>query len=294
MAPILYFLFILPISKLPFSVLYSISNVLYFIIYKVIKYRTTVVSRNLRNSFPEKSSQELKEIEEKFYRHLCDLMVESIKLFTISEDDLKRRIVCTNPEIVLEMHKKYKHVMGLTCHYNNWEWLATMVGHHTPYHAIGIYQPLTNPFFENKMRQSRGKMGTDLVGVKKAKDAMITSIEKGNKIFVCTIIDQTPSNPEKCYWTNFLNQDTAVHLGMDKYAREFNIPIIFAVVKKVKRGFYEIKFDVLEENPVATKLGEIAEKYTRKTEEIVIKQPEFWLWTHKRWKHKRPANLQNN
>jgi len=286
MSALLFYLFIIPISLLPSPFLYLLSDLVYFLVYKVFGYRTKVVIQNLRNSYPQKSEAEIQAICKDFYHHLADIILESIKLFTLSKSELRKRFVCTNPELVESFYKKGRHAMGLTCHYANWEWLAASVADHSSHMAIGIYQPLTNPFFEKKMLKSRGKLGTYLVGVKKAKES-IENYLNSEKLFVCTIIDQTPSNPEKCYWTHFLNQDTPVHLGMDKYARDYNCVVLFAVTKKVRRGFYEVHYELLCEEPSQTQLGEIAEMYTRKTEEIVNADPQYWLWTHKRWKHKR-------
>jgi len=282
---ILYYFIILPISILPYWVLYLISDFLYLVLYKISKYRTEVVFNNLKNSFPNKSDIELKKIMSDFYHHLCDLIVESLKGFTISEKQIKKRLTIINPELCNDYYKKKQNIILVGGHINNWEICAQGVPFIIPHDNFGIYKPLSNKFFDNKMITTRGKFGTSLVSMKQTKK---TFQEKGdNPRSVIFGSDQSPSNPKRAYWLDFLNQETAVLFGAEKYSKEYDLPIIYVSIYKIKRGFYTVKCTLISDKPKEESYGVITEKYTKEIEKDIIAKPEFWLWSHKRWKHKK-------
>jgi KDO2-lipid IV(A) lauroyltransferase len=284
---LLYYLVIIPISLLPFPVLYGLSDFLFVILYYIIGYRKKVILQNIRNSFPEKTSKEHDEIAKKFYHHLCDLVVESLKTFTISQKQVQERMVCKNPEVVNNFFEKNKSVILAGGHYNSWELFAVAIDEIVKHQSIGIYLPLANKFFDEKMRRTRSKFGLRMISTRIVKQ--VFEEEKNNLTATIFAIDQSPSKPDNCYWTKFLNQDTAVSFGTEKYAKEFDYPVIFGRVNKPKRGHYVLEFEMVSEHPQHTSNGEITRKITEMLEKDILKQPEFWLWSHRRWKLKKPV-----
>jgi Kdo2-lipid IVA lauroyltransferase/acyltransferase len=283
---ILYYLIILPISLLPFWVLYILSDGLYYLLYHVIGYRKKVVLTNLKNSFPDREEKERILIAKKFYRHLCDLTVESIKTFTISQKQISKRVTCTNPEVMDKFFEQGKSVIMAGGHYNNWELFAVAVDALIRHQTVGIYKPLNNKFFDDEMQKTRSKYGLIMISTKKIKEFFEDNVNRLTTIIFG--IDQSPSNPNNCYWMKFLNQDTGVLFGAENYAKKYNYPVVFANLEKLKRGHYNLRFLEVSSNPSLTHHGEITEQLIHLIEKDIIAKPEFWLWSHKRWKHKKP------
>ena len=254
----------------------------------MIKYRKDVVTENIRNSFPHLSEQELNQLTKRFYKHFANLLVESLKLFSISSNELISRMKVTNPEVLDKYFDKGQNVIMVGGHYNNWEMLAVCMNAQIKHLVAGIYTPLTNPFFENKFSTSRTSLGTVLVSKYNVKEFF----EKQHNSPVAIVFgaDQSPQHlKENTYWTQFLNQDTPVMFGTEKYAVEHNLPVIFMAISQIKRGYYETTLTLLEEDSANSEYCSITEKHTRMLELQILEQPEFYLWTHKRWKHKRQA-----
>ena len=281
---ILYYIFIVPISLLPYSILYFFSDILYFIIYKIIKYRKNVVYTNLKNSFPEKSTKEVKEIMRKFYHHFCDVIVESCKGFTISEKELSKRVNIKNPELSNFYAKNDQNIIFIAGHYNNWEICAQACPIYSKHQCIGIYKPLKEKFLNDKINLSRSKYGLRLISMLQVKKYFK---EENYPKAIIFSTDQNPAIVKNAYWLDFLNQDTAVLFGAEKYAVEYNCPVIYASINKVKRGFYEVEYSLVTDNPKEKKYGDITKDFTKRLENDIINQPQYWLWSHKRWKHKR-------
>ena len=278
-----YYCFIKPLSLLPLPVLHVLSRILYLVVYKTFGYRKDVVRKNLQNSFPNKTENEIREIEKNFYKHLMDIMLESIKNFSVSNRAIKKRVVIKNPEVIQEQINRGKNVIATCGHYNNWETGALSVPFYIQGGVYAIYKPLKNKFINKKTKASRSKTGITFIDNKEVKSTFKKNRKKGCVIFFLT--DQSPSNPKKAYWTNFLNQRTAVLFGAEKYALEYNCVVAYTEITKIKRGYYEGQFKIIEENPHQTNHGEITENHTRHLEETIIKEPAYWLWSHKRWKH---------
>ncbi len=280
-----YYGIIIPISLLPFPILYLFSDFLYLILYKVVGYRKKVVHSNLKNSFPEKQEFERKKIEKQFYKHLCDVVVESLKSFTISNRQISKRMKFLNPEVANQYAEQGRSVILVGGHYGNWEWIAISISQRINFKVIGIYQPIKNEFFNQKINSSRGKFGLLMISTK-----IVPQIfEKYKNELTATIfaMDQAPGNPQKSYWLQFLNQDTATIFGPEKYATQYNYPVIYGDVNRTKRGYYEVKLKVIVENPTQTQYGDITTICMQELEKTIQKRPEQWLWSHKRWKHKR-------
>ncbi len=282
---LLYYIVILPLSIMPYWYLYAWSSFLYFVLFHIVGYRKKVVYSNLKNSFPDKTDKEIDKIARGFYKHLCDLVVESIKHFTVSKKQVMKRMKVVNPELINEFHKQGRSVILAGGHVNNWELLALAIDDQIEHKTIAIYKTLRNRFWDKKMRDSRQKYGLWMVSTKK-----ITEVFEDTRSDVTATIfgtDQSPSSAKKAHWVKFLNQDTAVLFGTELYAKKYNMPVLYGEMRKVKRGYFEIEFSVVTDNPESTREGEITEKHTACLEQTILKDPQYWLWSHKRWKRKR-------
>ncbi len=282
-----YYGLIIPISRLPFPLLYGLSDFMYYVIYYGVGYRKKIVVKNIKNSFPEKTNDEHTEIAKKFYRHFCDLTLESLKVFTISEKDVHNRMILKNPQAIDKYFEQGKSVIIAGGHYNNWELFAVAIASMIKHKAIAIYKPLSSAYFDAKMRQTRSKYGLQMISTKIVKEIFET--EKNNLTATVFGIDQSPPYTAKCHWMTFLNQETGVLFGAEKYAKEYDYPVVFCRINKEKRGYYSFEFEDVSDQPNQTNQGEIMEKVTRILESDILNKPEFWLWSHKRWKHKRPS-----
>ncbi len=285
---ILFYGIIMPISYLPYPALYALSDGLFIFIYRIFGYRKKVVVQNIVNSFPDKSRQEHKQIVHDFYHHFCDLLVESLKAFTMSEADVRQRVKLINSEYIDHFYDQGKSVIIATGHYNNWELLAVALNLEIKHQAVAIYQALKNKFFDEKMQSSRGKFGLILTSTKVARQ----EFEKGEGLIaVAFAFDQSPGKSNRCYWGRFLNQDTPMTFGAEKYAKDYDMPVLFMHLSKVKRGHYVYEFSDAIEDPRNTGHGEITQKINALLEQDIIAKPQYYLWSHKRWKYKRPVDL---
>jgi KDO2-lipid IV(A) lauroyltransferase len=278
--------FLYLISLLPFPVFYLFSDFIYFLLYRVVGYRKKVVFGNLKNSFPEKSHNELKKIEKDFYRYLCDLFLETIKTLTISRSEAVKRCKFNAKTTLVfnELANKNQSCIIVMGHYGNWEWAGNSFSLQCKQQLYVIYHPLSNKYFDKLMYDLRTRFGTKLYAMK---DTMREMIRNKNEVNATAFIaDQTPS-PDSAYWTTFMNQDTPVFWGTEKIAQKLNYPIVYITIKKIKRGYYEVDSELLINEPKNTSLGEISELHTRKLESDIITQPSMWLWSHRRWKHKK-------
>jgi KDO2-lipid IV(A) lauroyltransferase len=284
-----YYLIILPLSWLPMSLLYRISDGLYVLLYKLAGYRKGVVWSNLSGAFPEKSETELRGIMHRFYRHFFDLIVESLKTFTMSKKQSLHTFRVTNPELIDRYAQEGRNVMITTGHYNNWEFAAQSTALQIQATPAGIYHPLKNKFFEKKIRASRGKFGILLIPKNETKQFLDDHSHDPIALMMGT--DQSPHNPRKALWTTFLGRETAVMFGSEKIAKEQNHVVVYGHIRKVSRGIYEMEFKLITENPRDTDYGEITIRHSRLLEKDILDKPDYWLWTHKRWKRERPEDM---
>lgn len=266
--------------------MYALSDVFYFFLYHVSGYRKKVVFENLRKSFPEKTDKEIKAIGRKYYKYLCDLFLETFKTLTISKNAMNEHCYLTPKAKALadDFAAKNQSMILVMGHLGNWEWAGNTSSLQMKQQLQVIYRPISNKYFNSLMYKMRTRFGARLITMKDTFSKMLANKEEVNTtVFVS---DQAPP-PENAYWTTFLNQDTPVFRGTELIARKINYPVVYAHLKRIKRGFYEIDAEVLCENPRSTAEGEISEMHTRKLERDIIAQPEVWLWSHRRWKHKR-------
>mgnify|MGYP000489133592 CR=1 FL=1 len=276
-------------SRLPWSVLYGISTFMYWVFFKGIGYRKKVVWNNLKNSFPEKSDQEIQQISNRFFRFLADMFMESIKAITMPEKDWQNGFQTSNVDLPNSYFDKGQSIVTVLGHYGNWEYLVTAYSRDTKHTVLGVYKPLSNPHFEKLLASYRTRYGMVLVPLYDAYEIIQEYIDRGEKIAIMLIGDQTPA-ADRGYWMDFLNQDTPVFRGAEKLARQYDFPVLFAKLDRTQRGQYQMGFETIFEKPRETEEGEITEFHTKKLEEQIIAKPYLWLWSHKRWKHQRPAD----
>jgi len=281
---LLFYTVLKPLSFLPLGLLFFFSDITFVLTYYIVKYRRNVVKQNLQNAFPKKTALELKKIERKFYHHFTDFIFESIKSLSISEKNVIKRTQLKNQDLLDKYYKEGKNVLVVCGHYNNWEFYALSLPKRLKHTTYSLYQPLKNNFFDKMLLNSRSRNGMKLI---KTND-VITFFREENKNpkLMVVVNDQSPTNKNKAYWNTFLNQNTGWNIGPEKLAKKFDYVVLFGHSKKVSRGFYEVEFSLITETPKTTNDEFITDKYTSILEEIIQKKPEFWLWSHKRWKHK--------
>lgn len=268
-------------------VVYAVSDFMYLVVFYGLKYRRTVTETNLRNAFPEKSEVEIQSLTKAYFHYLCDLMLETFKTLTMSEKEAVRRCKFHDTLLFDRLYAEKKSIILVLGHLGNWEWAGPTMSLETGYQVYVIYHPLKDKNFNNLIVKMRTRFGTRLIPMKNTLRDMIKN--KAEISATAFIADQTP-NPANAYWTTFMNQDTPVFEGTEKVATMLKYPVVFCWLNRTKRGYYEIRTELLTENPAGMKYGEITERFTRRLEEEITKQPETWLWSHKRWKHKRPVN----
>ncbi|WP_344817217.1 lipid A biosynthesis acyltransferase [Flavobacterium cheonanense] len=274
------------ISILPFPVLYLFSDFVYFLVYYVIGYRKKTVRKNIALALPHLSEQERLIIEKKSYHHLCDMFLEMIKTMSISEKEINKRFSYTNLDVYLDLEKKGKSIALMCAHYASYEWVLSMNNHIT-FKGYGIYKKIANPYFDKLVKNIRAKFKAYLITTKETK----TTIEQNAKNGVLGIFgfasDQTPRRSDTMHWDSFLGIETPIHTGAEMLAKRYDMNVIFLKVKKVKRGYYEASFEVLADDVKSIPDYKLSENFMRKVEQQIYEAPEFYLWTHKRWKHKK-------
>ncbi len=295
MNPIFYSIFhsiVYILSLLPFWIVYRISDLIYFLMYYVFNYRKKIVFDNLRNSFPEKSEKEITKIAKDYYKYFFDLMLETFKTLTMTKNQAMKRCVfdANSLELFNKLYDENKDVIIVLGHYGNWEIGGTSFNSYCKQNLSVIYKPLTSRYFDKLIFKMRTRWDSKLIPIKETYETMKSA--KGTKSATAFIADQTPS-PANAYWTTFLNQDTPVFRGTERIAKKLNYPIVYMSIRRIKRGYYKICAEMLIENPRQTKEGEISEAHTRRLEKDIIEQPEIWLWTHRRWKHKDKLHQKN-
>lgn len=277
------------LSLLPLPVLFILSDFLYFIVYYVVGYRKKIVWSNLKNAFPEKTNAELNQIAKNFYKQFMDVVVETLKLRTMTPSEMRRRVTISNQELLDDYVKQGKTVITMGSHSANWEWVLSAGAVQFNFPAYGIYKPLNNSFFEAFMLRTRSQLGAKLM---KMKDTLRDFAANRNQPRVVAMLsDQTPLKNEITFWTTFLHQDTPFYEGAEKLANKFGCPVLFLNISRTRRGYYTLTFELISEgSPLeanAAKRPSITETFARKLEAAIRRNPADYLWTHRRWKHSR-------
>ena len=273
------------LSRLPMRVLYLFSDFFYFLIYTVFSYRKKVVLENLRLAFPEKSDEERKIISRKFFSHFTDLFIESIKAFSISEKQILKRYTYKNPELINDLAKQGKSIALVGAHQANWEWSFGMrlVVDITTY---GAYTKLGNKYFEKVVKTSREKFGFKGYKTVDTVKGMQENFKNKVQALYLLLSDQSPQPHKTFYWSEFFGVKVPIHTGAEMLAKKFDLVVVNYISRKVKRGYYEAEFQLITKTPKDFEDYQITDKYIALTEENIKQQPELYLWSHKRFKHR--------
>lgn len=279
------------LSLLPMWALYGIATLFKVLLFDIIGYRKKIVESNIKNSFPDKSEVELNNIAQNFYQYFCDLIVEVVKSISISPEELSKRCIISEQtnNVMAHYAAKNQSIIVAVGHHGNWEWAGNAYGLKSPVAFYGIFRPLYNKGFNRLIEKVRTRFNTRLISDRQVFEEMRKNNANGTASTTVFLTDQTPSGKSK-YWTTFLNQDTPVFWGVERAAKKFGFPVVFGDIIRVKRGYYRLEARTIIEDPEAyPKEGSITEIHTKAIEASIIAQPETWLWTHRRWKHKRPT-----
>jgi len=289
MAVIGYYIFYIlnwTFTLLPLRVLYVFSDIIFIFICYFPGYRKKVIAINLKNSFPEKTDEERWLIQKKYYHHLCDIILETLKLTHLSNRQLRKRMPLANPELLEKLYRDGRDIIAVLGHYGNWEWLLSLPLY-TDYQTVSIYKPLQNKHFDKLMIDNRSRNGMILTPMSSIIREIITLRNKNIRSFYAFLNDQIPPKGDIKYWTSFLHQDTAVYTGAEKIATKYDMSVVFLNIQKIRRGYYQFSIELLFEHTAGLPEHIITEAHVKRLEEVIRSRPEFWVWSHKRWKHKR-------
>ena len=275
-------------SLLPLRIHYIISDFLFWLLYKVIGYRRRVVWKNLSASFPEKSEAELKEIERGFYHFLCDYFVETVKMMTISKKEIKKRMVFKGIEDLDEVIESGQSIALYLGHYCNWEWVTSMPLWVTPKVQCGqIYHPLENKYFDKLLLRSRQRLDALCISMQDTLREVVRYKREGQPIMIGYISDQAPNWVNIHHWVDFMNQDTPVFTGTERIVKKMNHAVFYVDMRRIKRGYYEAEFKLMTRAPKELEDFKLTDMYFDMLEKSIRRAPEFWLWSHNRWKRTR-------
>jgi Kdo2-lipid IVA lauroyltransferase/acyltransferase len=269
------------VSLLPLRVLYILSDGFYVLVYHILKYRRHVVLSNLLIAFPEKTQAERNAIAKKFYKNFIDTFIETIKMISASDAFIQRHVT-GNWEVVNEVYKTGRSLQIHLGHTFNWEWANLAGAKEMNYTFLGVYMPITNKILDRLFRHLRSKSGTVLLPATDMRKAMLPW--RNRQYCIGLVADQAPSAPEKSFWLNFFGKPTGFVSGPETGARTANIPVVFASIEKPRRGYYKVVFTLAEEQPADIQRGDLTLRYARYLEEVIRRQPDMWLWSHRRWK----------
>ncbi len=274
-------------SVLPFPVLYLLSDFLYLALFYALGYRKDIVLNNLTNAFPEKSKSEILALRKGYYKWFCDMLLETMKNLTISKKEMLKRctLSAATKRIFDDYYKQNKHVIIVMGHYGNWEWAGNSFSLLQQHQLFVIYHPLKNTRFNNLITSMRTRFGTKLIPMRETGKEMLNNRTK-NPSATAFIADQTPQ-PDYAHWMSFMNQDTPVFLGPSKFAKKLNYPVVYIAVNRIKRGYYQIESEILFDQPENEDATLITVRHTQRLQQDIMLQPSTWLWSHRRWKHKR-------
>jgi KDO2-lipid IV(A) lauroyltransferase len=279
--PILWF-----ISILPFRVLYAFSDFVYLVVYYIVQYRKKTVRENIAMALPYLSQKERLIIEKKSFVHLCDLFLEMIKTMTLSDEELNKRFTFSNIEVYQELEKQNKSIAMMMAHYASYEW-AISVNSKIKFTGYAIYKKIANPYFDKLVRDIRSRFKAHLLSTRETVPCIIKNKNNNLLSLYGFASDQSPKVSSAFHWQKFMGIEVPVHTGAEMLSKKYDMNIIFIKVKKIKRGYYQASFEILSENSREIPNYEITDKFLKLVEEQIYEAPEYYLWTHKRWKHAR-------
>lgn len=267
------------------------ADIFYFIVYYVVRYRRKVTRTNLANAYPERTEKERRGIERAYYRHMCDLLMEGLHNLYAHPMHIMKRYRIVNHRIVNQYYEQGQSVILMSAHYNNWEYMITSLNYQLMHHGVGVGKPLSNKIVANYITRRRGRYGTEIVD----KTSIRQTIEYYQKhhvpIAYMMLSDQSPNDVHKCYWTTFMHQETPFIYGPEYFARKYNMPVLYYEVSKVRRGYYEVRFSLLCDKPNDVPQYAITSSYINHLNKTIDSAPQYWLWSHRRWKRTRPSDI---
>ncbi|WP_299781731.1 lysophospholipid acyltransferase family protein [uncultured Formosa sp.] len=285
LAYILVYPIIWLISILPFRLLYAFSDGLYVLLYHIIGYRRKTVKENLDLVFPNKSETEKKRITKAFYHHLCDMTVEAMKSLTISEAEIKKRFQFKDLDVIQDLVANNKSVALMCAHYGSWEWIFVLQSY-VNVKGYAVYKKLKNPYFDKLVKRIRARYNSYLITTKETVPTLMHA-KVNNNLMICGFVsDQSPKINSAHYWTNFMGIKVPVYTGAEMLSKRIDMSVVFFRVKRLKRGHYETTFELLADQAKDYENYEITDAFLRKVEKQIEEAPEYYLWTHKRWKHR--------
>lgn len=282
----LLFFLLFQISKLPLRILYLFSDAFFFLNFYVIRYRRRVILENLRNSFPEKTDAEIQQIAKKFYLNFSDYIVETLKSFSISDRELHQRLEQVNLDVFTASKQQQKNVMLLSGHVFNWEWfnsLATLIPQEK---CFPIYRKMQSGFWEEKIKKIRSRYGNEAVEAEQVMKHILRNPNDGNSVYMF-VADQTPHVSTVNYGIEFLHQKTPVFIGYDKLSGRMKVSFVYCEMEKIKRGHYRVTYHEIHPEEAQFEPYEVVKKFHRLLESTIRKNPDNWLWSHKRWKYQK-------
>ena len=275
---------VMPLAWLPLRVLYVIGDILCPVLRCVIRYRRRVVRENLERSFPQMTQKELKRIERRYYHHICDLLAEGVWGLRATPRQLLAHYRITNPGLVTPCFEQGRSVVLMSAHYNNWEMMIASLNFQLLHHGVGVGKEVRQKPFGQLLTLKRARYGTEIVDRTDVRQVMDYYDRYRVPVAYMMLADQTPSNSKKCLWTTILNQETAFLYGSEHFARKYDWPVFYYTVRKVRRGYYEVDLEPLATEPCKEPEGDITRRYAARLEQTISEAPEYWLWSHRRWK----------
>ena len=274
------------ISMLPFRLLYLFSDFIYFIVYRIIKYRKKTVRENLALALPHLSDAERLVVEKKFYHHMCDMFLEMIKTMNISKEEICSRFVFKNIEVYKELEKQGKSIAVICSHYASYEWIISM-NYYSDFLAYGIYKQLKNPYFDKLVHKIRSRFNAKLITTKQTIPTIIENSKNNVLSLYGFASDQSPRANSAFHWTKFMGIEVPVHTGAEMLSKRYDMNLVYLNTKKVKRGHYEATLEILSDNPQNVPNYDLTDQYLKLLEKQIYEEPEYYLWTHKRWKYRK-------
>lgn len=278
--------FLWVISILPFPIFYFFSDCIYILVYRIIGYRKKTVRNNIQLALPHLSLKEQLNVEKKFYKHMCDMFLEMIKTMSISKEEIQKRYVFKNLEVYTDLEKEGKSIALLCAHYASYEWAVSM-NYYVNFVGVGIYKKIANPYFDKLVHSIRSRFKAELITTKETIPTIFNNFKNKKMCVYGFASDQSPKPSAAHHWAFFMGHYVPVHTGAEMLAKKFDMNVIFLRTKKIKRGYYEASFQVLSKDVKSVPNYEITDTFLKLVEEQIYDAPEFYLWTHKRWKHKK-------
>ncbi|WP_344929751.1 lysophospholipid acyltransferase family protein [Aquimarina addita] len=275
------------ISKLPWRLFYIFSTCVYLIVYYIIGYRKKTVTENLVLVFPEKDKKEIHRIRKAFYKHMCDMFLEMIKSISIKEEEMVDRFRLKNLDDLTKLEEKNKSIIIMMGHYTSYEW-TNAIDLITKFRCVGIYKPIKNKYFDRLVHRIRGRFGSGLIPSAKVFREIYSNQNKENPDLNLygLISDQSPKLDRAMFWSDFMGIKVPAFMGGEVLAKRLDLSIYYFHVEKIKRGYYEATLVPIAEDPTNVPDYYITEQFLRHLETQIRNKPEYYLWTHKRWKHR--------